>query len=160
MRPLSIRVICASVLVSSCGGAPTAPSLFTVFELASAPTRVSVAGKSLTLATSLWRDFQPIAPADGRPLVAVLQVKTDDRSDVPRSVQCDTVWVLNGAETWSAVPREECSRADTAPVYELVARNGPKWGPGISVDVVVRLRDAEGRPFLLRAAKQVIQATF
>lgn len=53
--------------------------------------------------------------------------------------------VLNREEVWRTVPREEQSRAATAPNYELVARDGPKWGPGVTVDVVVRLRDPNGR---------------
>jgi len=69
------------------------------------------------------------------------------------------VWVFNGGQSWSAVPQQERPRPETSPVYELVARDGPKWGPGISVDVVVRLRSPDGT-FLLRAADQPIRATF
>ena len=93
------------------------------------------------------------------PLLASLQVRTADGSDVPATVRADMVWVLNGSETWSVVPREEKSRSNTAPYYEVIARDGPKWGPGITVDVVVRLRDAEERAFLLRAPGQMIHRT-
>jgi hypothetical protein len=58
---------------------------------------------------------------------------------------------------WSALPREEQPRHETAPIYELVARDGPKWGPGITGDVVVRLRDQSGQASLLRAAKTPIR---
>jgi hypothetical protein len=102
----------------------------------------------------------PISPPDGKPLVAGLQVRTEDGSDVPATVRADMVWVLNGADTWSTLPREERSRQETAPVYELVARDGPKWGPGITVDVVVRLHEAGGRKSLLRVANRLIQGTF
>lgn len=114
----------------------------------------------MTLQTSLWRDFMPISPPDGKPLGVVLQVTTEDTVEVPAAVRADLVWVLNGGENWSAVPREERPRSETSPVYELVARDGPKWGPGITVDVVIRLRDADGRTFLLRAPKQDIRGTF
>ena len=70
------------------------------------------------------------------------------------------MWVLKGADTWSALPREERSRTETSPLYELVARDGPKWGPGISVDVVIRLLDGNGRTYLLRVADRPIQGTF
>jgi hypothetical protein len=102
----------------------------------------------------------PISPPDGKPLVAVLQVRTEDGSEVPANVRAEMVWVLNGADAWSTVPREERSRNETAPVYELVARDGPKWGPGITVDVVVRLRDGGGFESLLRVANRPIQGTF
>jgi hypothetical protein len=121
---------------------------------------VSFGGKAITFETSLWRDFQPITPPDGKPLVAILRIKTEDGSEVPGTLRADLVWVLNGDQTWSAVPQEERLRPETSPVYELVAREGPKWGPGISVDVVIRLRSPDGRAFLLRAADQSIRGAF
>ena len=152
-------VSCTWLVLWGCGAdGPTTPG--SLSELATAPTRVSIGGKILMVETSLWRDFQPIAPPDGKPLIAVLHIKTEDGSGVSDAVRADMVWVLNGAQTWSAVPQEERERAETSPVYELVAREGPKWGPGISVDVIVRLRSTDGRAFLLRAADQPIGATF
>jgi hypothetical protein len=51
-------------------GAPTAPDP-PLSDLTSAPTSVSIAGKSLTLSASLWRNFMPVvqpapAPSPGR----------------------------------------------------------------------------------------------
>src|SRR5438552_2287407 len=43
--------------------------------------------------------------------------------------------------------------------FEVVARDGPKWGPGIAVDVVVRLRDGAGHEVLLQARAQWINRT-
>ena len=111
------------------------------------------------LDASLWRDFMPISPPDGKALVTVLQVRAEDGSEVPATVVVDMVWVLNGADVCSALPREERSRHETAPIYELVARDGPKWGPGITVDVVVRLRDQGGHDSLLRVANRPIKGT-
>jgi hypothetical protein len=102
----------------------------------------------------------PIFPPDGKPLVAVLQIRTDDASPVPSSVNADMVWVMHGDALWSATPREDRTRAETSPVYEVIARDGPKWGPDISVEVVVRLRDPSGRSYLLRAPMQTIAKTF
>lgn len=154
----SFAMLSASLL-SGCGGGPIAPTPVTPSELAAAPTTVTAAGKSLTLGTYLWRDFQPISPPDGKPLAAVLHVTTGDGSDVPATLRADMVWVLYGTEIWTAVP-EERPRSETAPVYEAAAHDGPKWGPGANVDVVVRLRDANGRTLLLRAPDQPIRTTF
>ena len=149
----------AILALNACGKSPTAPTPLPS-DLASAPTRVVLAGKSLALDASLSRDFMPISPPDGKPLNAVLRVRTEDGSDVPATVRADMVWVLNGADVWSTVPREERSRNETTPVYELAAREGPKWGPGINVDVVVRLHDIDGVESLLRVANRPIQGTF
>jgi len=161
MRCLSLSVACTFFLLSGCGGrGPTTPGAVSASDLTTAPTKIVLAGKTLILGTSLWRDFMPIAPPDGKPLVALLQVKTGDGSSVPATVSADTVWVIHGAQIWSGLLQEERSRAETMPLYEVVAREGPKWDPGITVDVVVRLRDASGRAFLLRATDQVIRGTF
>lgn len=158
MRRLFLSLIAA--VLAGCGGAsPGSPTPLPT-DLASAPTRISIAGKTLTLDASLWRDFMPISPPDGKPLGVVLQVRTDDSSPVPAAIRGDMLWVLKGSDTWSAVPREERSRTETSPLYELVARDGPKWGPGISVDVVIRLLDGNGRTYLLRVADRPIQGTF
>ena len=159
MRRLLMSLTAVLVLDACSGSSPTSPSP-RPSDLAAAPTRVVLAGKSLALNASLWRDFMPISPADGRPLTAVLQILSEDGADVPATVSADMVWILNGADTWSTVPLEERSRNETAPIYELVARDGPNWGPGSTVDVVVRLRDAGGRDFLLRVANRPIQGTF
>jgi len=159
MRRLFTALIGIFVLNACAGTAPAAPTP-RQSDLAQAPTRVVLAGKSFALHALLWRDFMPISPPDGKPLVAVLQVRTEDGSEVPATVRADMVWVLNRADAWSTVPREERSRNETAPVYELVARDGPKWGPGITVDVVIRLRDAGGPESLLRVANRPIQGTF
>ena len=152
---------CALVAVTSCASdGPTSPGSVSIAELTAAPTSVVVAGKTLTLASQLWRDFQPISPPDGKPLIGALQVRTSDGSAVSDSVQADAVWVVMGTQVWSGHPREERPRRETAPVYELVARDGPKWGPDVNVDVVIRLRDAANRDVLLRAPNQPIRGTF
>jgi len=146
-------------VLNACGGSsPTTPSP-RPSDLAAAPTSVVLGGKTLVLDASLWRDFMPIAPPDGRPLVTVMQVRADDGSAVPATVVANMVWVLNGADVWSTLPREERSRNETAPIYELVARDGPKWGPGITVDVVVHLHDQSGHDALLRVAGRPINGT-
>jgi hypothetical protein len=38
--------------------------------------------------------------------------------------------------------------------------NGPKWGPNVTVDVIVRLRDSTGHAAHLRARGQTIGATW
>lgn len=152
-------VLSYGTAVACAGQTPTSPSDHQpMSELVSAPTRIVADGKTLTLATSLWRDFMPISPPDGRPLIALLRISTDDGSPVPRSITADTSWVIHDGEVWSAKV-EQRPRAESAPIYEVIARNGPKWGPGVAVDVVVRLVDSQGRAFLLRAPGQTIGAT-
>ena len=155
----AICVVAVSLALFGCTQKPTAPDPVTNPDLSGAPSSIVVGGKTLTLTTSLWRDFMPISPPDGKPLVAVLEVRAADGSAVPADVRADMVWVVFGTETWSKAPTDERPRSETAPVYEFVARDGPKWGPGVEVDVVVRLRTAGGTTYLLSARKRPIGRT-
>ena len=127
-------------------------------ELRTAPTSILVEGRTLTLRATLWRDFMPISPPDGKPLAAALQVQSSSGT-VPTSLRAAVVYVVLGGDVWTTAALEERSRTETAPAYEVVARDGPKWGPDVNVDVVVRLTDGS-RSWLLRAPHQRISATF
>jgi hypothetical protein len=124
--------------------------------LAVTPTRVEVDGRALTMEAELWRDFEPITPPGGRPLAAVVHVTTADGSSLPRGVTADRVSVLYQDQVWTARVRQE-DRREEANVLEVVVREGPKWGPDVNVDVVLRLRGAAGEEYLLRATDQTIR---
>jgi len=126
---------------------------------ASAPEQVRIEGREYTLAASAWRDFQPVAPPDGQPLIVAVKVSPSDMMPLPTNLAIDRVWVLNGKKQWSAVPEEPGDGGESpAARLESAVRGGPKWGPGIQVDVVVRLRQGR-QTWLLRAAGVEIKRT-
>lgn len=146
----------------------TAP--ISISELRKAPAKVVIDGRSLTLSAYLWRDFMPGAALgpNGTPMMAVFNVATADKKLFPSGVRIERAWVLFGEQVWEPGefdPRTKDSRQDKdsscpdTPVCEVSARNGPKWGPNIYVDVVVRLIDKQGRHHLLQATKQYVQRT-
>jgi hypothetical protein len=144
-------------------------------DLRKAPTRILLDGKPLSLSAYLWRDFMPSIPSmiDGKPMIAVFKVATSDKKSFPSGVRLDRAWVLFGEQMWETSdfreqlegPRDNKDSSEKwincpdAPVCEAVARRGPKWGPGVFVDVVVRLTDREGRHYLLQAQKQYVERT-
>ena len=128
-------------------------------DLRAAPVTVMVGQQALVLAPSLYRDFQPSSPPDGKPLTAVLQIKAIDGAALAATFHVDGAWVINGTEVWTASVGEEKLASPRPVYYEVVARDGPKWGPNVSVDVVVRIREPSGSSKLLRAAAQLIQRT-
>ena len=144
-------------------------------ELRNAPTEVVLDGRSLSLSAYLWRDFMPGIPPmiDGKPMIAVFKVATSDKKSFPGGVRIDRAWVLFGEQIWENSDFREQSKdppnnkdssgkwinCPDSPVCEAVARGGPKWGPGVFVDVVVRLTDREGRHHLLQARKQYVERT-
>jgi hypothetical protein len=144
---LRIALFVAATSIA-CGGSPTAPDP-TIDELRSAPLAVTIDGTSLELQASVWRDFMPIVPPGG----AVLQVAVR-LPGAATNVSVDHLWVLFGAELWDATPERSAGATD------WTARGGPQWAPGARVDVVARLRTADRRVRLLRAADQRIVGAF
>ena len=148
------------VALSACASdSPTEPSSpGTAAELRATPTSITSEGKTLRLDTDIWRDFMPMSPPDGKPLVVIARVKTSDGSAVPAAFRATDIWLVHDDDVWSTSAIEERPRQETPSVYEVVGRDGPKWGPGVDVDVIVRITDGS-RVSFLRAANQPISAT-
>jgi hypothetical protein len=157
----------ATLLLAGCGSDLTRPrlspaELVTPPELArvqAATDSVTAEGALLRLSSCLWRDFMPVAPPDGDALRVRLRITTANSSAFPSALRADAAWILNGRDVWATWVQETRQRLPDYPALEVGAEGGPKWGPGIEVDVVVRLRDAAGSARYLRARKQLIQRT-
>ena len=140
-------------------GTDDGPPDLSLEELGAAPSLVTIDGKVLSLETYMWRDFMPMAPPAGRALVAILRVRTDDGSAIPDGLRMPAAWIVNDRQVWGTFLEDEQPEPHPDDALELVARNGPKWGPHIEVDVVVRIQESNGALHLLRAAGQPIDRT-
>jgi len=143
-----------------------------VNDLRNAPTEVLLDGSSLSLSAYPWRDFMPgiWSGPDGSPMMVGFKVATSDKKPLPSGVRADGAWVLFGEQIWeisdlrrnvARIPdnkdsSEKWINCPASPVCKFTVRDGPKWGPGVFVDVVVRLTDKEGGQHLLRAPKQYV----
>jgi len=139
-------------------------------ELRSAPAEIVLDGKSLSLSAFLWRDFSPGAWGYNRPLMASLKVTTSDKKAFPSGVRMERAWILFGEQIWE-VPdfrfrgrrlsdnKEMWIMCSVSSGCEISTSEGPQWGPGVFVDVVVRLIDKEGKHHLIQVKKQHIIAT-
>jgi len=155
--PKALGMMFVMLAICSCES-PLSPGLD---DLRSAPEAIVISGRAYTLETYLYRDFMPISPPDGRPLTAVIWVTAEDRKPFPATLNADRIWVVNGGEIWEASLSAGSSSGDPSRRHQLekVAQNGPKWGPGISVDVVVKVVESGGKDYLLRASGQSIART-
>ena len=155
-----VLVGCAALLAVVGCGAACKCSRTTAAEPKTAPERVEIDGREYTLAASLWRDFMPMAPPDGESLVAILKVSPSDMMPLPADLAIDHVWVLKGNEQWSAQPELAGAHDEPAPATRLEqsVRGGPKWGPGIKVDVVARLKQGK-QTWLLKQVGVTIKRT-
>ena len=132
------------------------PSTVSLQDLQAAPEEIEIDDTEYTLETDLWRDFMPISPPDGKPLVAVIKVEAPGETAIRSKIDATRLWVVKGKEIWETeLANEEGSTiGDT---LKKIGRDGPKWGPGISVDVVVKIIDLKsGTDYLLKASNQYI----
>jgi hypothetical protein len=160
---LLLGLLVVYLLIWSCKSSkitgPTIPSV-DLNTLLSAPEQIQISEKIYFLETFLWRDFQPQCPPDGEPLIASIWIIVKDSLDLPSSLDANRLWVIKDKK-W--VWETNFSNEQTIPwpyKLEKVARNGPKWGPGIYVDVVVMVIDKnDNKKYLLRASNQYIYRT-
>ena len=139
-------------------GIPVPPDI-PIERLLTAPDTISVRGRSLALSTVIWRDFMPVSPPDGQPLVALVYVSAADPAPLPPSLSADALWIVHENQVWKSWLTNEESPDHPPNRIAYVARNGPRWGPGGSVDVIVRILDGGRAMQLLRASNQRIQRT-
>lgn len=138
---------------------PLTPSTVSLPNLQTAPETVLINGNEYTLETYLWRDFMPISPPDGKPLIAVVKVRAPGKTNVASEIKATRLWVVKDKDIWETEFTNE-ERSAVGDTLEKVARNGPKWGPGITVDVIVRVIDFKsGDEYLLKASNQSIHRT-
>jgi hypothetical protein len=89
----------------------------------------------------LWRDFMPVSPPDGKPLISINWLICADSIAIPDNIKLVQQYVISGDSVWIADYDNETHQT---PVYKIesVSRNGPKWGPFVHVDVIARISDS------------------
>ncbi len=134
------RILALSIILAGAGCTATNPI---------APRESIVAGTRIQLAAAyLWRDFMPISPPDGKPLMASIAIAAADSSPLPPALRADSLWLYASQGTWVSPVTEQVALRGISSAWYW-ADNGPKWQPGTTVDVVLSLRDATGNRVLL-----------
>jgi hypothetical protein len=130
-------------------------------DLLDAPEQIEIDGREYILETFLWRDFMPVSPPDGQPLIALIWITAIDSLAFPSTIDANRLWVINDELVWETEFSFEERPDDPNRIHQLekIARDGPKWGPGIQVEVIVRVTDSQDSTYLLRAADQWIYRT-
>jgi hypothetical protein len=160
MKTLLVALLVPGFLIG-CAllGADSGPGELSPEELRAAPETVTIDGRTLALRTYMWRDFMPISPPDGKPLIAIFWVYSVDSTALPVGLTANAGWVVHKESVWDTFFEEPGTGQQVPYELERVAREGPKWGPHVEVDAVVRIRESDGTTHLLRAEKQSIERT-
>ncbi len=144
--------------LAGCTDPLSTPPDIPINELLSSPDTLKIENQKIVMRTYLWRDFMPISPPNGKPLIALVYIETIDSSTISPSISADAIYVVNGTEVWKSYFSKEAAGEQKPFRIIKIARDGPKWGPGIYVDVVVSLR-INGANCLLKAPHQYIERT-
>ena len=100
----------------------------------------------------------PVSPPDGKPLIALIRVTEIDSQTIPETLDATKLWVINGDDLWLTGFSDEERPSTKSFQLEKIVRDGPKWGPGIYVTVVVEI-EYSNRTYLIKASDQLIEMT-
>lgn len=144
------------------GGVPealVAPRVMAQVE--AAPDYVTIRGQRIVIADAeLWRNFQPeTAGQNGDPLVVDFHLRTTTGAVPAEPLRVDVLWVVNDGDVWSAtVGAHPDEPLNGTPQVYYQASDGPRWATPATVDLIVRVYDAAGRAYLIKAAGQTVIA--
>ena len=158
-----LKLIFALSLVSFVFSSCKEESILTPAEISkevleAAPETIRIENKDLTLSTYLQRDFMPVSPPGGQPLNAVVFIQASDSSEIPVALEADAIYIINQDEVWKSFFDDNIPPENSVTQLVRIARDGPKWEPGIYVDVIVSLTYGKDK-MLIRAADQLINRT-
>ena len=129
-------------------GGPSADLLRNVAE------QLALGASQLSLEAEAWRSFQPITGESGDPLIVVARLHGSAPLDP--QLRIETLHVVRANDVWTGPGVEEQPRASGGASLEVVARKGPAWATGDSIDVIAELRTGDGRKVRLRAPRIAI----
>jgi len=121
------------------------------------PTALQIGNDSLFLTTYVWRDFMPTTGKDGSVLYCSNQLTYKDSLPIPAGLEFKTQYVISGNQVWT----NEHVDIDSGNPYVIrgVINGGPKWEPGIFVDVVCEF-EISNQTYRIIVKQQKINATY
>lgn len=145
--------------IAACDRAPTAPApVPTPLAVATAPVTLTAGTVTLRLEASAWRDFMPVSPSGGSMLNLVVRLRTTSGAPLPDGIGVSTAWVVNGSVAWVTGPAPTGAPWGSD-VIELKATGGPRWGPDVPVDVVVKVTGLDGGVKLIAVRQVMVERT-
>jgi len=104
---------------------------------------LTIGSNSFILDAELWRDFMPISPPNGQPMVSINWLISVDSVKIPDNIRMIRQYVIYQDEIWVANYLNDERPPQPPYRIEKISKNGPKWGPHIYVDVISLIRDIQ-----------------
>jgi hypothetical protein len=92
---------------------------------------------------------------------AVVTLNPIDSEVIPAEVDLVKLWVISKNSVWSTSLEKVGDTDFSKPQIKIekMASGGPEWGPGITVTVLVQIKDPNGDYHLIKAENQMIHRT-
>ena len=137
-----------AVIVALCGCSEDISGQVTkawsVDQIAAFPDSIAIDGRVMYISASANRDFMPIAPSDGRPLSAGVQLLGLTNGPIDWTPKDPVLYIILGDSMWISSARSQQASYAASLLWEFSASDGPKWGPGAVVDIVLEFGVAPG----------------
>ena len=155
---MRLAFVALSLAVMACdrSSSPAQPPERSLETLRGAAPSAVVGDANLRVEAIAWRSFQPIVGEKGDPMIAIVRLIAAPGATVGADVSAHAVYFIRRDEVVAATPREEQPRESSPDVVEAMVRNGPRWVPGDSIDVVVAVRRGDASTTLIRAPRIVL----
>jgi len=117
--------------------------------------------KSFILDAYLYRDFMPISPKNGQPMVSINWLISLDSVDIPDNISMVKQYVFYGDSIWVANYEDKAPTPDL-PKYKMmrISINGPKWEPKVYVDVISQIYDSKtNKNYFIERKKVYVERT-
>ena len=103
-----------------------------------------VGSSSFILDACLWRDFMPVCPPDGEPMISINWLISTNLAKIPDNISMVKQYVFYDNEIWISDYENEAP-TPSLPEHKMerISRNGPKWGPNIYVDVISQIHNSQ-----------------
>ena len=105
---------------------------------------LTIGSNSFVLDAFLWRDFMPVSPENGKPMISINWLVSTNLVKIPDNISMVKQYVIYKDEIWITDYEDEAP-TPSLPEYKMerISRNGPEWGPKIYVDVISQIRDSK-----------------
>ena len=157
---LKLLILSIALLVVGCSDSqnPSQTSQPDFDSLTKAPTNLQIDSLNFSLEVYLWRDYMPIAPEDGKPMSAVINLRCIDSMLIPQNIDIDKLWVLDSVNIWET---EVVDNFTVDSLYEISKRagNGPKWETGRYLDAVIRIVENDSVYHYLKSEHILLEKT-
>jgi hypothetical protein len=104
---------------------------------------LKIESNKFVLDAFLWRDFMPISPPNGKPMISINWLRNIDSTKIPENIDLIKQYVIYKDSIWVSDYGNKDLTEQSEYKIKKISRDGPKWSPKIYVDVISKINDSD-----------------